>query len=78
MMAAKELSAREVEVLRTWLVSDTKETAARALYVSHSTVNTHITRIRSKYQDAGRPATTKTALLARALQDGLITVEELG
>lgn len=71
------LTEREIEVLRAWLMCDTKEAAGRLLYVSAATVNTHISRIRGKYEAAGRPAGTKATLLARALQDGLITVEEL-
>ncbi|PXW31305.1 UNVERIFIED_CONTAM: regulatory LuxR family protein [Williamsia faeni] len=71
------LTEREIEVLRTWLICDTKLAAARTLFISSATVNTHITRIRDKYEAAGRAANTKAALLARALQDGLITVEEL-
>ena len=71
------LSAREIEVLRTWLVCNTKDAAARSLFITGSTVNTHITRIRDKYDAAGRPAVTKAILLARALQDGHITVDEL-
>ncbi|WP_237341959.1 LuxR C-terminal-related transcriptional regulator [Williamsia soli] len=71
------LSEREVEVLRTWLICDTKEEAGRALFIGAATVSTHIARVRGKYDAAGRPANTKAALLARALQDGLITVDEL-
>ncbi|WP_255327770.1 hypothetical protein [Nocardia sp. 348MFTsu5.1] len=40
-------------------------------------MNTHVARIRDKYDAVGRPAASKSTLLARALQDGLITVEEL-
>ncbi|PXW31311.1 UNVERIFIED_CONTAM: regulatory LuxR family protein [Williamsia faeni] len=71
------LTDREIEVLRTWLICDTKQAAARTLFITAATVNTHITRIRDKYEAAGRAANTKAALLARALQDGLIAVEEL-
>lgn len=71
------LSAREIEVLRAWFTCDSKNEAARALFITAATVNTHIARIRDKYDAVGRPGATKSALLARALQDGLITVEEL-
>lgn len=71
------LSARELEVLRAWVLADSKETAASSLFISSATVNTHITRIRDKYADVGRPATTKATLLARAIQDGLINVDDL-
>ncbi len=71
------LTEREIEVLRTWLICDTKEAAGRLLFITPATVSTHIVRIRDKYEAVGRTANTKAALLARALQDGLITVEEL-
>lgn len=71
------LTDREIQVLRAWLLHDTKEATARTLFVSHSTVNTHISRIRVKYEEADRPAKTKASLLARAIQDGYITLEEL-
>lgn len=71
------LSAREVEILREWLMSDSKSEAAARLFVASTTVSTHIARIRAKYVLVGRAAPTKAALLARALQDGLIVVDEL-
>ncbi|PYE19499.1 DNA-binding CsgD family transcriptional regulator [Williamsia limnetica] len=71
------LSAREIEVLRTWFTCDSKSEAARKLFITPATVNTHITRIRDKYDAVGRSGATKSALLARALQDGLISVDEL-
>ncbi|MFF0488034.1 helix-turn-helix transcriptional regulator [Nocardia sp. NPDC004068] len=75
--ATPMLSSREVEVLLAWILSDTKSDVCRRLYISPGTVNTHITRIREKYSRAGRPASTKAALLARALQDGYIGLDEI-
>ena len=69
------LSDRESQVLLAWLASDSKPEAARSLYISTGTMNTHITRIRAKYAAAGRPAPTKAALFARALQDGFTTLD---
>ena len=71
------LSAREVQVLRTWLMTDSKLVAASLLFVSMGTLNTHLLRIRAKYARLGRPATTKASLLARAIQDGHILLDEL-
>lgn len=71
------LSAREIEVLRAWIISDSKTTVARTLYISPATVGTHISRIRDKYDAVGRPAGSKASLVARALQDGHVTLEEL-
>ncbi|MEV6336031.1 LuxR C-terminal-related transcriptional regulator [Nocardia vinacea] len=71
------LSPREIEVLRAWILSDSKIEVCQQLYISAGTVNTHLARIRDKYHTAGRPAQTKAALLARALQDGHIGLNEL-
>ena len=71
------LTVREVEVLRMWLLVDSKSHAAAELRISVGTVNTHLARIRTKYADARRAARTKAALVARAIQDGLVTIEEL-
>ncbi|GED99917.1 hypothetical protein nbrc107696_03640 [Gordonia spumicola] len=69
------LSTREVEVLLTWLAAESKEDAAARLFISASTVSTHISRIRTKYAAVTRPAPTKAHLLARALQDGYTTLD---
>ncbi|MBH0778177.1 helix-turn-helix transcriptional regulator [Nocardia bovistercoris] len=71
------LSDREVEVLLAWIASDSKVEVGRRLYISLGTVNTHLSRIRDKYAAVGRPAPTKAALMARALQDTLIVLEDL-
>ncbi|MCF6389391.1 helix-turn-helix transcriptional regulator [Mycobacterium sp. MBM] len=71
------LSDREREVLLVWLAGGTKEAVARRLYVSPHTVRTHIERIRDKYDATGRQANSKIALLLRALEDGLIDVDDL-
>lgn len=71
------LTDREVEVLRTWLMLDSKPAVAQALFISLGTVNTHLTRIRAKYADLGRPASTKAALVARAIQDDIVDIDEL-
>jgi len=68
--AKPALSAREIEVMIAWFASDSKTVAARSVYISVGTINTHITRVRQKYAAVGRNAPTKAALFARALQDG--------
>lgn len=70
------LSAREIEVMLAWFASDSKTVAARSVYISVGTINTHITRIRQKYSAVGRSAPTKAALFARALQDGHTQLSE--
>jgi DNA-binding CsgD family transcriptional regulator len=64
-------------VLIAWLRTDSKVAVAQALFISLSTVRTHIQRIREKYEAVGRPASTKAALTARAIQDGFIMVGDL-
>ncbi|NKY27004.1 LuxR C-terminal-related transcriptional regulator [Nocardia gamkensis] len=71
------LSSREIEVLLAWIASDSKLEVSRRLYISLGTVNTHLARIRDKYAAVARPAPTKAALVARALQDELIDIEDL-
>jgi DNA-binding NarL/FixJ family response regulator len=71
------LSVAEREALLAWFESDSKRLAAIRLHLSVKTVETYIDRVRIKYANAGRPARTKTALLERALQDGLVTQGDL-
>ncbi len=71
------LSPREAEVLRSWFASSSKDLVAAKLNITVKTVDTHITRVRIKYANAGRPARTKSELVTRALDDGLITLAEL-
>jgi len=68
---------REREVLVAWFQTESKELVGQRLYISPATVRTHLQRIRIKYAAAGRPATTKAALVARAIQDGMISVDDL-
>lgn len=74
---APTLGERELDALLAWLRHDSKRAAAAEIYVSESTVSTHIERIRGKYAALGRPANTKAAMLARAIQDGLLDIDEL-
>lgn len=71
------LGVRESAALLAWLRHDSKRAAAAEIYVTESTISTHIKRIRGKYAAVGRPATTKAAMLARAIQDGLLDLDEL-
>ena len=71
------LSDREKEVLVTWFQTDSKELVADRLYIAPTTVRTHLQRARAKYAAAGRPAPTKAALLARAVEDGILSLSEL-
>lgn len=71
------LTAREQEILLAWFQTESKDLVAERLFISPSTVRTYLQRVRAKYAAAGRPAATKAALVARAVQDGIISVDEL-
>jgi hypothetical protein len=43
--------------------------------VSVESVKTYLSRIRKRYADAGRPASTRIELRQRALEDGLLPPE---
>lgn len=75
-LVAPPLSSREIEVMRAWLLTDSKREAASRLFITEATVSTHLTRIKAKYAAVGRPARTKVALFVRAVQDGHTTVDE--
>jgi DNA-binding NarL/FixJ family response regulator len=71
------LSEREREVLVGWFQTENKEQVAKRLFIEPSTVRTHLQRARAKYAAVGRPAPTKSALIARAIQDGILSVNDL-
>ncbi|OBF91058.1 LuxR family transcriptional regulator [Mycobacterium sp. 852002-51163_SCH5372311] len=71
------LSTREREVLIAWFQTENKEQVAKRLFIEPTTVRTHLQRARAKYAAAGRPAPTKSALVARAIQDGILSVHDL-
>lgn len=71
------LSDQEREALLLWFQSMSKASVARRMRISEHTVKQYIARARVKYARVGRPAATKTALLARAIEDGLIRAEEI-
>lgn len=71
------LSDREKEVLVAWFQTESKDLVAQRLFIAPSTVRTHLQRARAKYAAVGRPAPTKSALLARAIEDGILSVSDL-
>ncbi|MBD0841097.1 MULTISPECIES: response regulator transcription factor [unclassified Streptomyces] len=72
-----QLSAREENVLIEWFQCESKELVAQRLGISVRTVNSYLDRVRIKYANLGRPARTKASLVARAIQDGLVDVDDL-
>jgi DNA-binding NarL/FixJ family response regulator len=72
-----KIAPREKEVLVAWFRTNSKDEAAQQLSIAPTTVRTILQRIRAKYAAVGRPATTKAALAARAIQDGIIGLDDL-
>jgi DNA-binding NarL/FixJ family response regulator len=71
------LAAREREALVAWFQTENKDLVGRRLGVAPTTVRTYLQRARAKYAAVGRPAPTKAALVARAIQDGIVSVDDL-
>jgi len=76
--ARPTLSDKEREALLLWFQSMSKASVAKRMQISEHTVKQYVDRARIKYARAGRPAATKAALLARAIEDGLVRPEEIG
>lgn len=72
-----ELAPRELEVLIEWFQCESKALVAERLGLSVRTVNSYLDRVRIKYANVGRPASTKANLVARAVQDGLVALDDL-
>lgn len=72
-----DLTHRETEVLRLYASGLTYAQTAAALDppVSVESVKTYLQRIRRRYDEAGRPASTRMELRQRALEDGLLPPE---
>jgi DNA-binding NarL/FixJ family response regulator len=71
------LTTREKEVLLAWFQSESKNLVAQRLGLSPRTVSGYLDRVRVRYARVGREAPTKAALVARALQDGLVSLDDL-
>jgi DNA-binding NarL/FixJ family response regulator len=71
------LTDREREVLLAWFQCESKQLVAARCNLSPRTVEGYIDRVRVRYARVGRSAPTKASLVARALQDGLIELDDL-
>jgi two-component system, NarL family, nitrate/nitrite response regulator NarL len=71
------LSEKERTALLMWFQGMTKSSVATRMGISEATVKQYIDRARAKYAAVGRRAPTKDALLARAIEDQLIRLDEL-
>lgn len=66
------LSPREREVLSLYASGFALKQVAAELDIKITTAKEHIDRVRAKYSTVGRPASTKTELLVRAIEDGIL------
>ena len=71
------LSEQERTALLLWFQSMSKAAVAARMGIAESTVRQYVARARIKYANAGRPAPTRTQLLARAIEDGLVRADEV-
>ena len=71
------LSPREREVLSLYASGFALKQVATELNIKISTAKEHIDRVRAKYSVVGRPASTKTELLVRAIEDGILEESSL-
>jgi two-component system nitrate/nitrite response regulator NarL len=74
---AAQLSDRERETLGLYAAGFTRSKIAARMNVSANTIGTNIRRIREKYAAAGRAAVTKLELHHRAVEDGILPLEQL-
>jgi two-component system nitrate/nitrite response regulator NarL len=70
--ARPTLSAQERQALLLWFQGMSKASVGRRMSISENTVRQYISRARAKYAATGRAAPSKDALLARAIEDGVI------
>jgi two-component system uhpT operon response regulator UhpA len=66
------LVAAGVYVMTLYASGMALKQVAFALNIKMNTAKEHIDRVRSKYADIGRPVSSKTELLLRAIEDGLM------
>ncbi len=71
------LSAQEQRALRLWFQLPKKHNVAREMGISVETVDQYISRARIKYAAVGRPVPNKAAMVARAIEDGLVRPEDV-
>jgi hypothetical protein len=70
------LTPAETRALIAWFGSESKTMAAKSLNVTVHTIGPLTRRARDHYDQVGRPATTKTELAGRMMQDGLINGDQ--
>jgi DNA-binding NarL/FixJ family response regulator len=69
---APDLSPRELDALRLYASGLKLSAVAHRMGISPHTAKEYLDRVRTKYQQVGRPARTRTELYAAASRDGLL------
>jgi two-component system nitrate/nitrite response regulator NarL len=75
--ARPALSEQERQALLLWFQGMSKASVGLRMSISENTVRQYISRARAKYAATGRTAPSKDALLARAIEDGVIKPGEI-
>jgi len=75
--ARPALSQQERQALLLWFQGMSKASVGMRMSISENTVRQYISRARAKYAATGRTAPSKDALLARAIEDGVIRPDEI-
>ena len=71
------LSQQERQALLLWFQGMSKASVGRRMSITENTVRQYNNRARAKYAATGRTASSKDALLARAIEDGVIKPGEI-
>lgn len=71
-----ELSPRERDALRLYASGLTLVAVAADMGISPHTAKEYLDRVRAKYRQVGRPASTRTDLFVQASRDGLLADDE--
>lgn len=72
------LSPRQREVLELFASGESAKRVAHRTGLAQTTVTDYLLRIRAKYAEQGRDASTKIALYQRALEDGVLPPPSAG
>jgi DNA-binding NarL/FixJ family response regulator len=67
-----KLSSREREVLTLYVSGIDVPQIARRLFITENSAKEYLRRIRTKYSELSRPASSKVDLLRRAIEDGVV------
>ncbi len=73
-----QLAQRERDVLHLYASGLPLSQVALKLGIKVSTAKEYLDRIRAKYVEVGRPARSKVELLRRAVEDGILALDERG